>query len=114
MVKTALAVREALQLKGYACSIINARFVKPIDTEILNEAVKDHSPDRYHGRECSQRGLWRKVREYLDESGYQGSLLTISIPDEYVEHGNVEILREEVGIDAYSIQRRIEEVLCGQ
>lgn len=41
------------------------------------------------------------------------ALLTISIPDEYVEHGNVEILREEVGIDAYSIQRRIEEVLCG-
>ena len=36
------------------------------------------------------------------------------LPDEYVEHGNVDILREEVGIDAYSIQRRIEEVLCGQ
>ena len=56
----------------------------------------------------------KEVKEYLDESGYQGSLLTISIPDEYVEHGNVDILREEVGIDAYSIQRRIEEVLCGQ
>ena len=58
MVKTALAVREALQLKGYACSIINARFVKPIDTEILNEAVKESFRDRYYGRECSQRGLW--------------------------------------------------------
>ena len=114
MVKIALAVREALQLKGYACSIINARFVKPIDTEILNEAVKDHSLIVTMEENVASGGFGEKVREYLDESGYQGSLLTISIPDEYVEHGNVEILREEVGIDAYSIQRRIEEVLCGQ
>ena len=114
MVKTALAVREALQSKGYACSIINARFVKPIDTEILNEAVKDHSLIVTMEENVASGGFGEKVREYLDESGYQGSLLTISIPDEYVEHGNVDILREEVGIDAYSIQRRIEEVLCGQ
>ncbi|MFQ7490307.1 MAG: 1-deoxy-D-xylulose-5-phosphate synthase [Lachnospiraceae bacterium] len=114
MVKTALAVREALQLKGYACSIINARFVKPIDTEILNEAVKDHSLIVTMEENVASGGFGEKVREYLDESGYQGSLLTISIPDEYVEHGNVDILREEVGIDAYSIQRRIEEVLCEQ
>ncbi len=114
MVKTALAVREVLQLKGYACSIINARFVKPIDTEILNEAVKDHSLIVTMEENVASGGFGEKVREYLDESGYQGSLLTISIPDEYVEHGNVDILREEVGIDAYSIQRRIEEVLCGQ
>lgn len=114
MVKTALAVREALQLKGYACSIINARFVKPIDTEILNEAVKDHSLIVTMEENVASGGFGEKVREYLDERGYQGSLLTISIPDEYVEHGNVDILREEVGIDAYSIQRRIEEVLCGQ
>ena len=114
MVKTALAVREALQLKGYACGIINARFVKPIDTEILNEAVKDHSLIVTMEENVASGGFGEKVREYLDESGYQGSLLTISIPDEYVEHGNVDILREEVGIDAYSIQRRIEEVLRGQ
>ena len=114
MVKTALAVREALELKGYACSIINARFVKPIDTEILNEAVKDHSLIVTMEENVASGGFGEKVREYLDESGYQGNLLTISIPDEYVEHGNVDILREEVGIDAYSIQRRIEEVLCGQ
>ena len=96
MVKTALAVREALQLKGYACSIINARFVKPIDTEILNEAVKDHSLIVTMEENVASGGFGEKVREYLDESGYQGSLLTISIPDEYVEHGNVDILREEV------------------
>lgn len=111
MVKTALAVREALQLKGYACSIINARFVKPIDTEILDEASQDHSLIVTMEENVASGGFGEKVRDYLDESGYQGELLTISIPDEYVEHGNVDILREEVGIDAYSIQCRIEEKL---
>lgn len=111
MVKTALAVREALQLKGYACSIINARFVKPIDTEILDEASQDHSLIVTMEENVASGGFGEKVRDYLDESGYQGELLTISIPDEYVEHGNIDILREEVGIDAYSIQCRIEEKL---
>ncbi len=111
MVKTALAVREALQLKGYACSIINARFVKPIDTEILDEASQDHSLIVTMEENVASGGFGEKVRDYLDESGYRGKLLTISIPDEYVEHGNVDILREEVGIDAYSIQCRIEEKL---
>ena len=111
MVKTALAVREALQLKGYACSIINARFVKPIDTEILDEASQDHSLIVTMEENVASGGFGENVRDYLDESGYQGELLTISIPDEYVEHGNVDILREEVGIDAYSIQCRIEEKL---
>ena len=111
MVKTALAVREALQLKGYACSIINARFVKPIDTEILDEASQDHSLIVTMEENVASGGFGEKVRDYLDESGYQGELLTISIPDDYVEHGNVDILREEVGIDAYSIQCRIEEKL---
>ena len=114
MVKTALAVREALQLKGYACSIINARFVKPIDTEILNEAVKDHSLIVTMEENVASGGFGEKVREYLDESGYQGSLLTISIPDEYVEHGNVDILREEVGIDVIPYSEELKEVLCGQ
>ena len=34
-------------------------------------------------------------------------LLTISIPDEYVEHGNVSILYEEVGIDEESVTKRV-------
>ena len=114
MVRTALAVREALQLKGYSCSIINARFVKPIDTEILDEAVQNHSLIVTMEENVASGGFGEKVRDYLDESGYQGDLLTITIPDEYVEHGNVDILREEVGIDAYSIQCRIEEELQRQ
>ena len=38
-------------------------------------------------------------------------VLSIAIPDEYVEHGNVELLKQEIGIDSESILKRIHEEL---
>lgn len=107
MVKTALLVRELLMQKGFSCSVINARFVKPIDTEILDEAVKKHYLIVTMEENVASGGFGEKVRSYLDENAPDVKLITIHIPDEYVEHGNVEILRKEVGIDAETIERRI-------
>ena len=107
MVKTALTVRERLVHKGYACSIINARFVKPIDTGILDEACKSHRIIVTMEENVASGGFGEKVRAYFDTSGVTVRLINITIPDEYVEHGNVEELRKEVGIDADTIERRI-------
>ncbi len=112
MVKTALAVREALLLDGYFCSIINARFVKPIDTDILDEACREHSLIVTMEENVASGGFGEKVRSYLDSRNTTKAapdILSITIPDEYVEHGNVDILREEVGIDAASIIRKIKK-----
>lgn len=111
MVKTALSVREKLIERGYACSIINARFVKPIDTEILDEAADSHRLIVTMEENVASGGFGEKVREYLDSKEADVKLLSINIPDEYVEHGNVDILRREVGIDADTIERRILELL---
>lgn len=107
MVKTALLVRELLMQKGFSCSVINARFVKPIDTEILDEAVKKHYLIVTMEENVASGGFGEKVRGYLDENAPDVKLITIYIPDEYVEHGNVDILRKEVGIDAETIEHRI-------
>lgn len=107
MVKTALAVRESLLQKGFSCSVINARFVKPIDTEILDEAVKKHYLIVTMEENVASGGFGEKVRNYLDENAPDVKLITIHIPDAYVEHGNVEILRREVGIDAETIEGKI-------
>lgn len=107
MVKTALTVRERLIRRGYACSIINARFVKPIDAEILDEACRSHRILVTMEENVASGGFGEKVRAYLDESGAPVRLLSITIPDEYVEHGNVEELRREVGIDPDTIEKRI-------
>lgn len=113
MVKTALEVRSALAKKGYGCSIINARFVKPIDTGIIDEALTSHELIVTMEENVASGGFGEKVREYFDEHHFGTKLLTIHIPDEYVEHGNVEILRREVGIDAGTVTQRILE-LCGE
>ncbi len=111
MVKTALTVRESLLKKGHSCSIINARFVKPIDTEILDDAVRTHRYIVTLEENVASGGFGEKVRDYLDGIQADVRLLNINIPDEYVEHGNVDILRREVGIDAETIERRISELL---
>ncbi|MBD5451506.1 MAG: 1-deoxy-D-xylulose-5-phosphate synthase [Lachnospiraceae bacterium] len=107
MVKTALYVRSKLVEKGYCCSIINARFVKPIDTEIIDEALKNHTLIVTMEENVASGGFGEKVRDYLGSVGSNARLVNITIPDEYVEHGNVDILRKEVGIDAETITDRI-------
>lgn len=108
MVKTAITVRDLLISKGHSCSIINARFVKPIDTEIIDEACQLHRVVVTMEENVASGGFGEKVREYIDEKKYPVEMIAITIPDEYVEHGNVDILRQEVGIDAVSILQQIE------
>lgn len=107
MVKTAVAVREQLKEKGYSCSLVNARFVKPIDEEMICEVLKEHKLLVTLEENVASGGYGEKVREFMDRIGAESELLTICIPDEYVEHGNVELLRREVGIDEESIVKRI-------
>lgn len=111
MVKTALNVRSALVKRGYGCSIINARFVKPIDTDIIDETLKNHELIVTMEENVASGGFGEKVRDYLGSINSSVKLLNITIPDEYVEHGNVDILRREVGIDEETIESRIMEAL---
>ena len=52
-------------------------------------------------------GYGEKIRAYVDEIGAPVQVLNIAIPDEYVEHGNVELLKREIGIDEDSITKKI-------
>ena len=52
-------------------------------------------------------GFGERVRAYIDTLKTDVKLITVNIPDEYVEHGNVDILRKEVGIDEETIFNRI-------
>jgi len=111
MVKTAETVREELKKKGYGVSLINARFVKPIDEEAVREACKEHVLIVSLEENVACGGFGEKVLDYMSRNDLLNRFLNISIPDTYVEHGNVEVLKREIGIDAESIVRRILEVL---
>lgn len=108
MVKTACQVREQLKEKGYSsCSLINARFVKPLDEDTIESAFEAHKLFVAMEENVASGGYGERVRELLDRKKSGKAFLSIAIPDEYVEHGNVELLRQEIEIDADSITRRI-------
>ncbi|MDE7132413.1 MAG: 1-deoxy-D-xylulose-5-phosphate synthase [Lachnospiraceae bacterium] len=107
MVKVALTVREQLKERGYSCSLTNARFVKPIDEQAVREACGEHKLIVTMEENVLSGGYGEKVRAYVDEINAPVHVLNIAIPDEYVEHGNVELLKREIGIDADSIVKKI-------
>ncbi len=107
MVKEAEKVRELLHEAGYQCSLINSRFVKPIDENAVQWAAKKHVLVVTMEENVASGGYGEKVRAYMDSLNLSCQLINITIPDEYVEHGNVELLKKEVGIDAESIVAKI-------
>lgn len=107
MVKTAVKVREMLKERGYHCSLINARFAKPLDYEMLTRTAKEHRLLVTLEENVKSGGFGEQVMDYLEECSLDVRLLNIAISDEYVEHGNVNILYQEVGIDAESVVKRI-------
>lgn len=107
MVKTAEAVRDALKKQGISCSLINARFAKPLDEEMLVTAAGSHRLIVTMEENVVNGGFGEHVLRFLKDSGRRVQVINIAIPDAYVEHGNVDILRKEVGIDACSIEKRI-------
>ena len=113
MVKVALNVREQLKEKGYSCSLTNARFVKPIDEEAINQACKEHKLIVTLEENVASGGYGEKVRAYVDSLNVSTRVLNVAIPDEYVEHGNVDLLKQEIGIDADSVVKKIVTAYIG-
>lgn len=110
MVKTAESVREALKKAGYSCTLVNARFAKPFDEELLLNLSKNHTLFVTLEENVACGGFGERVLAFLFRHGIS-KVLNIAIPDDYVEHGNVELLRKEVGLDEGSITERILEEL---
>lgn len=112
MVKTALEVRMSLKEKGYSCTLVNARFVKPLDQEMIEKLGTAHRLIVTLEENVASGGFGERVRECMENVGHPAELLTIALPDAYIEHGNVEILRKEVGIDKESIVEKIENKIA--
>ena len=107
MIPTALAVREELKELHYQCSLINARFAKPLDEELLLSLSADHKLLVTLEENVITGGFGQQVTQFLTDTGQPIKVLQIAIPDEFVEQGSVGRLREETGLDAASIVKKI-------
>ncbi|MDE6982506.1 MAG: 1-deoxy-D-xylulose-5-phosphate synthase, partial [Lachnospiraceae bacterium] len=110
MVKTGEEVRLKLKELGYPATLVNARFAKPLDEKLLLSLAKKHKLLVTLEENVINGGFGEHVTEFFSQSGKKKvSIINIAIKDDYVEHGNVDILRQEVGIDGESIVNRILE-----
>ena len=107
MFETAVRVHGALKESGYQCSLVNARFIKPIDEDMVDELCKTHRMIVTIEENVQTGGYGEHVMEYICRKDRNVKVLPLALPDDYVEHGNVGTLRKETGLDADTIVRRI-------
>ena len=91
----------------FAATLINARFAKPFDGEVIKSLTAYHHTIVTMEENVKSAGFGEHVAEYLEDNGIDLKLINISIPDAYVEHGNVDKLKEMLKIDALSVADRI-------
>lgn len=107
MVSTAEHIREKAAAEGYMPTLVNARFVKPIDTEMLDRLAADHSVIVTLEENVKQGGFGIQVEAYIHEHHPEVRVVTITLPDKYVEHGDVTKLRAILEIDSDSIMAKL-------
>ncbi|HBN57425.1 MAG TPA: 1-deoxy-D-xylulose-5-phosphate synthase [Lachnospiraceae bacterium] len=107
MFEESVKVRENLKKKGMDCSLINARFVKPVDEEMLVELSREHRLIITVEENVKTGGYGEHVLECVSRRGLPVKVLILALPDRYVEHGNVAVLRKENGMDSESMTQKI-------
>lgn len=109
MVETALEVRELLKEKGIEASLVNVRFVKPIDEELLKELEKEHRIIVPMEEGVITGGFGQTISVWY-QNKREVSVCPIALPDCFIEHGSVAELKKKYEIDAESIVRKILEM----
>jgi len=112
MVSTAEHVRDKLAGEGFDCTLANGRFIKPLDEELVARLAASHELLVTLEENVLQGGYGLAVTAWVHSHAPQVKVLNIALPDAYVEHGNVSVLRESLGIDSDSVIRRIKAVLA--
>ena len=107
MVQTAETVRHELKERGFSCSLINARFCKPIDEDCIRELSSSHKLIVTLEENVMSGGFGEHVLMFASKQELPSRVMSIALPDDYIEHGSVELLKKETGIDSDSIVKRI-------
>ena len=107
MVQTAVEVREKLLDKGINATVVNARFVCPLDTECLDRLSRDHHWIVTMEENVLKGGFGEACGDYLLAKHEDVRLIHVGVPDVYVEHGGVDQLKKTLHMDADSIVERI-------
>lgn len=109
MVSCAEHIRAKIAKEGKACTLVNGRFVKPVDTAMLERLAQNHQVIVTLEENVLRGGAGEEVTSWIHRHHPEVRVVNIGLPDAYVEHGNVSVLRKALGIDSDSIIERLRE-----
>ena len=107
MVEPALKLAETLAAEGLSCAVINARFVKPLDSVLIHAWANRCKGVVTLEEGCAPGGFSSAVAESLADAGLLRPLLRCAIADHLVQHGDPKRLMEEEGLSPDQLERRI-------
>ena len=107
MVRTALRVSIDLLGLGFSCGVTDARFIKPMDEELLNKAFAEHRLVVTLEDNVLTGGFGAGVAEWKADHDAKAALLRIGVPDRFIEYGTISEQMAECGMDAESVRAAI-------
>ena len=111
-VSEALTAHVKLAEKGISATVVNCRFVKPLDADLIGNLARKIPRIITVEENVRQGGFGSAVMECLCDQGITGFLLErIGIPDTFVEHGPQKMLRSKYGIDAAAIVNTAKKII---
>jgi 1-deoxy-D-xylulose-5-phosphate synthase len=111
-VATSLEAARQLESHSISATVVNCRFVKPLDRALITQLAKEIPFTVTVEENVLHGGFGSAVLECLADAGItQNRVLRLGIPDTYVEHGSQKVLRSKYGIDAAAIVTAVRDVV---
>ncbi len=91
--------------------VINARFLKPLDEEMLHDVMKRNIPILTIEESVLQGGFGSSILEFAEENQYHPTIKRMGIPDRFIEHGSVQQLLEEIHLTKEQVIEELTNML---
>lgn len=104
-------LNEAIETLKIEATIINARFIKPVDQEMLKEIFSKQNKVLVYEEASNIGGLYPMILKYMAKHGHHHKITEMSITDQVVEHGNYQDVLKKYNMDKDSIIRQIKELM---
>ncbi|MBI1933728.1 MAG: 1-deoxy-D-xylulose-5-phosphate synthase [Ignavibacteriales bacterium] len=111
MVNYAEKVVQQLKEKNISAALFNMRFIKPLDTELLNEVTQKFKKIVTLEENSIVGGFGSAVLEYFNQMNYKNDVKLIGIPDKFIDHGTQQELHKIIGIDPDGISEIVQNFL---
>ncbi|MFA5374712.1 MAG: 1-deoxy-D-xylulose-5-phosphate synthase [Dehalococcoidia bacterium] len=106
-VSCAISAAEKLAKTGIECTVVNSRFIKPLDSELISVLARHHTRFITAEENAVSGGFGSAVVSLLKSIKSDARVECIGIPDEFVTHGPQKVLRAKYNLDAEGIAQRI-------